>query len=404
MAVKRLLGLLLSLSLLLIPGGCWSRQEIEELAIVTAVGLDIVDIDGRDRWQVSYSIIQPGGMRAEPGQQGGAQGTTPEWMVVGLGKTIRDAGRNNSTRNPRRNYLGHVSIFMVGERVAREGMHTIIDTLLRDPRHRLRPWVLVADGKAMDILAAEPELERIIATEIEGIINNSLPVVSKGYALSFKDFVLHLSTPGRDAVAARVESFTPREEEQPVTGGPEEKRAVRINGAAVFRRDRLAGWMESRETLGYQYVIGKARGAMIPIKLPQYQTDDISINMTQSQSKITAEVQEGRVIMFIDIEAKGDLTEHMEIYGIAEPETIDLLERELAQEIRRMAEDSIRLNQREFRADVFGFGEQLRKTNPQAWKAIEQDWYDIYPTVEVVINVETTIRSTNMIVNTPEIR
>ncbi|MEW5954535.1 MAG: Ger(x)C family spore germination protein [Bacillota bacterium] len=405
MEVKRTLGLLLALSLLLIPGGCWSRDEIEKLSIVKAVGLDLVNIGGRAKWQVSHSIIQPANMGHQAGQQGGGQGQKPEWLVVGLGDTIREAERNNSTRNPRRDYLDHLFIYVVGEKVAREGMHIVIGTWMREPGFRLRPWLLVAEGQAMDILAAEPELERTLASEIAGIIENGLPVVSKGYALPFKDFALQLATPGQDAVAARVELSKPRGGEQPAAGGPEaDRKAVRINGMAVFRKDRLAGWMKDRETLGYLYVIGEVREAMIPLKLPWYRRDDVSISMTGSRSKIKARVEGGRVTMFIDIVAEGELAEVVETNEIANPDTIDLVERELAREIRSLAEDSIRQAQQEFRADIFGFGHRLRKVNPGAWKAMEENWYDIYPTVEVVLNVKTTVRGTGMTVNTPGIR
>ena len=417
-AVKRLLGLLMALLMLCPLGGCWSRVEIENLAIVTAVGVDKVQVDGREKWRTSYLIIRPGAMSPGPGQGGGgggggggAGGREAEWLVSGLGETFVESMHNIDARSPRLIYLGHASPLVLGEGVVKAGVHDVVDSVIRQPHVRLRPWVLVAEGEALEVLRARPEIEQLLSNEIIGIIENSLPNSGKGHAVSLKDFALQLASPGRDAVASRVVLFTPQEE-QTAGGGGEGSgeqggggaQAVRLNGSAVFRQNRLAGWMTDRETLGYLFAIGEAEGADIPLPLPPQGDIHFSVLMLRSRSEITPRVQDGRITFLIDIQARGELAEHLETHEFADPETIAKLNEILSGEIKDRVEESIWRSQQELRADIFGLGECLYQEEPFVWRQVQSNWYEIYPTLEVVVNVDAIITHTGMIGNTPAIR
>lgn len=411
-AVKRLLGLLLALLMVCSLGGCWSRVEIEELAIVTTVGVDKVQINGREKWRTSFLLIRPASITPGPGQGGGgggAGGWESEWLVSGLGDTFMESILNIDVRSPRLIYLGHASPLILGEAVARAGVHDVMDLVIRQPHVRLRPWILVTEGEALDVLRARPEIEQLLASEIIGIIENSLPHSGKGYAVSLKDFALHLATPGRDAVASRVELLNPREEQAAgVEGGGEQggggAPAVRLNGSAVFRQNRLAGWMMDRETMGYLFAMGEAEGAVIPLTFHPRGDIHFSVLMLRSHSEIKPRIQDGRISFIIDIQARGELSEHLETREFADPENIARLNEILSGEIKERVEDSIRQSQQEFRADILGLGARLHQEEPFVWQQVQANWYDIYPTVEVVVNVEAIITHTGMIANTPVIR
>lgn len=412
MAGKRVMVLLVVLALLATQSGCWSRKEIEDLAIGTALGIDRVEVGGRPKWRVAIQIVRPGEMGAGGGQRGGGGQGKPVLLASSLGDTLEDAIINMKTRSPRQLFLAHANLIVLGERVAREGAHEVVDIILRERDLRLRVWVLVTKGEALDILRAEPELEKLPSEEMMGLITNTQPKVSKAFVVDVKDFINQLAAPGRDAVASKVQVFTPMEE-RPTGGGEpqaprgmekEVKPAVRLTGAAVFRGDRLAGWMGDRETKGYLYVINEAEGGIIPVRIHGHQEKDISFMMTRSKSKITPEVRDGRIAFSVEIKAEGDLGEHQETLQIAKPGTIKSLEKDVTQEIKKMVEESIRMAQQDFGADIFGFGERLHKKYPKVWKEIEKDWRDIYPAVEVTVSVEAKIRRTGMIGDSPVIK
>lgn len=54
--IKYSLSLLLFVFLILLLGGCWSKRELNELAIVAAVGVDRVN----EQYEISVQIVNPG--------------------------------------------------------------------------------------------------------------------------------------------------------------------------------------------------------------------------------------------------------------------------------------------------------------------------------------------------------
>lgn len=48
---------------------------------------------------------------------------------------------------------------------------------------------------------------------------------------------------------------------------------------------------------------------------------------------------------------------------------------------------------KDLKADVFGFGEVLHKKYPQEWKELKDTWRDIFPAIEVTVDVSLTFKN-----------
>ncbi|WP_031515721.1 Ger(x)C family spore germination protein [Desulfofalx alkaliphila] len=403
---KPLLWLTAMLLLVSLICGCWSRKEIETLAISSAIGVDKVTVKGQDLWLFSSIIVQPEEINIQNESQAGSG--NPDWLVSAHGETIYDAASNISLRSPREVFRAHANILVLGERVAKEGVEEVIDFFLRDPSSRLRSWVLVTEGQAIDVLKAEPQLNKLLAEEFTGMVSVTQKTVSKSYVISHKDFINHLLTPGRDAAASRVTIFKPPENVPPpgfetYSDEGDVHIETKLTGASVFKKDRLVGWLGERETQGFLFVINEADRGAIPVGIHR-QAKDVSFLLNSSTSKIIPDIQGDNITITVDLVVEGDLAEHDEARYHLTPEMIYDIEQNLAQEIKDMVEGVIYTCQHKYGADIFGFGESLRKKYPRYWKGIEEQWRDIYPQVNIVVNVEADIRRTGMVANAPEIK
>src|SRR5690606_10493286 len=52
---------------------------------------------------------------------------------------------------------------------------------------------------------------------------------------------------------------------------------------------------------------------------------------------------------------------------------------------------------RAYKADVFRFGEMLHKKYKKEWESMKDNWEDIYPTIELDIDVDSRIISTDLL-------
>ncbi|MCL6635676.1 MAG: Ger(x)C family spore germination protein, partial [Peptococcaceae bacterium] len=101
---RRLAVLCLVAALACFLGGCWSRREISELAIILAAGVDYT-ADGKV--QLTLQIARPGSFAGAPtGEGGGAKEGSTVWVASAAGKTIFEAQRNLAAQVSRHLYWG----------------------------------------------------------------------------------------------------------------------------------------------------------------------------------------------------------------------------------------------------------------------------------------------------------
>lgn len=384
---------------MLLAAGCWDRREIDNLAIVGAIGFDKVTVDDRDMYLTTVQIYKPGEMGG--GLEGGGVKTiAPYWVVSASGKTLYDAEKNISSRSPRSMFLPHSDVVIIGERLAKEdGIDKVMDLLLRNKDLRLRSSLYVTEGEAREVFEKGlPQLESTLSQELKGIKEKSLPDVSKGYAPDVNEFAHCLLTDGRDPVAGKLAIFKVPEKLPPPTSWEKPQSYARPAGMAVFRGSKLAGWLTENETQGFLYVVNKAKEGIIPLKLPDSQQEVFSFQMTGSKAKIIPSVRGDNVSIKLEIKAEGNIGDIEDSLSVSDPEDIKKLESLAADSIKELIENTVHRTQA-MEADVFGFGEIINRKHPKLWKDMKEDWQYIYSDLTVKVKVEVKIRGTGMISN-----
>jgi spore germination protein KC len=87
--------------------GCWSRHELNDLAIAVGIGIDKIG----DRYQISAQVVLPS-------QIAGSKGGSPQAPVnlyKATGSTVYEALRKITTISPRKIYISHLRILVLGE-------------------------------------------------------------------------------------------------------------------------------------------------------------------------------------------------------------------------------------------------------------------------------------------------
>jgi len=326
----------------------------------------------------------------------------PFWVVSATGRTILECIRSLSEVSPRILYWPHNRWFLIGEEYAKGGVGRVLDFWERDQETRRRAAIaVVMGGRAWDVLQTEFELERMPSEAGRGIVSNVSSRLSTVAIATVNDFVVALASEGIDPIAFRVEAL-PYTFPYEITGDvarEEVKATARLSGAAVFRSDKLVGWLDGREARGYNWVVGKVKSAVLVVDAPQS-----SVELDPSASLIGLEIirskgafkpkiaDDGRdigVAVKISAEASiADVQPYIDSYSDSELWTS--LERRLEEAIKSEAVAAIRKAQ-ELRADIFGFGREVYRTNPRVWKQVKDQWYEILADMEPEIDVTAKI-------------
>lgn len=401
--MKRCLVAALIVIIAITSSGCWNRRELNELAVVMAIGIDKAKEDGKI--QLTVQILKPAEVKAPAamGEMGSPKGV---WILTSTGYTVFDAFRNATMQSDRKLYLPHNKITVIGEEMARSGVAPLVDFLDRDHETRRLTWFLIAKGEASDILEAEHEQEKIPAEAIENLMKAS-NATSMSAVVKLHDFLKTLASKTTDPVASRIEVIAPEElkgEGEEGTEGQEgkPKKRVRLTGAAVFKEDKLVGWLNRHETRGLNWILGKVKSGIIVVKSPQDETKYISLEIIRARSKITPELKEGKVVITVEIEEEGNLGEQMSAVDLTKPEIFASLERRQAAVIKNEIESVLKKAQQEWGVDIFGFGEAVHRKFPREWQQLEKIWREEFPELEVKVKVIAKLRKVGLITTPAE--
>ncbi len=406
---RKTTGFILLVLILTGVSGCWSRREIEDLAIPGMIGFDQVEIRDRPMFRFSILVIRP--QHVSGGAMGGGVGDiSATRLLTSIGQTPQDAERNVSSRSPRRMFMAHSRVIVIGEKLAQAGVRPVLDFTLRHKDIRLRNWVVVTSGEASKFMEVQPEIEKTGFDEVSRLLSITQPRVSKAVAVDLREFAATMSNPGRDAVASRFEVFKPMEKTGAKIQGETIKETIRLKGAAVFRDDKLVGWMEDRATRGYLLAVDKAKSSVYAIFLPQHKGEqekkptDFSFVLSRSQAKIETEILPDKIRAVIKVNAEGDVGEHFDRQlKIAKPANIKMINKLIGQNMAGDIREAIRVSQ-ELRSDIFGVGDAIHRSSPKFWKEVQKNWHDFYPDVEFQVSVEANIRRTGLLTESLEIK
>ena len=141
--------------------GCWNRIEVNDIAIVTAIGLDLVD---DDMIRLSLQVAIP----AKLGPAGGSKGGSKErstFVISDKGVTVSEAYRNLQMKLSRRIFFSQSRVLLIGEALAKKGISNIIDFYTRFYQPRMNSFIMFTKGNASEVIKNIPNLENVSSEE-----------------------------------------------------------------------------------------------------------------------------------------------------------------------------------------------------------------------------------------------
>ena len=282
-----LIRLMIALILLSMVSGCWDARELTTLALVNAVGIDLDEKSGKIL--LTVQIIKPGEVKSSSsgdqssggGPSGKAGGGQPVWIINITGSNVAEAVRNFATISDRQLYFAHNQLIVIGKEAAKQGVRPLLDFFIRSRDPRETAWIVVAVGKASDVIEAKSGLEKIPAMGTTLLVE-SYPLTSVTIGVTQQDFVNRLMSKTAAPYAGHI---TLIEESGSKT--------VRAVGVDVFKGDKLKGTFNQSETRGMLWISGKVkRGLITAVSSKGGKTN---FEITRATSKVTPELKGNQV-------------------------------------------------------------------------------------------------------------
>jgi len=126
----------------------------------------------------------------------------------------------------------------------------------------------------------------------------------------------------------------------------------------------------------------------------------ITIEIMRSKGKIKTSMVDNKPLLTVEIVTEGNIGEQHGKGPLTDKETIKVLESSLQNTIKKEVINAINITQKQYKADVLGFGDYLNKFHPKTWSEIKDKWQDLYSSAEVQVVVDAKIRRSGLIKET----
>lgn len=370
-AYRRVLLLFWALCL---PGlsGCWNYTEVDDISIVSGVAIDKDPNTGKP--QVTVEMIDT---------KGGLDQNQANFKMLSLtGSTEFEIVREMISMTGKKLFWSHAKAIIFSEDVAREGLVKAMDWYSRDTETRSDVFIFVSNEKtAREVLNINSTTEAILSFELAQMMRDE-KYVGTAPVVEIWDFIDKLETSGRDAVAPLISIH---EED----GHKNE----RVTGTAIFVKDKMVGKLNGDETKSMLFANNKIKGGVLKVDnnrgIPSY-----SLEILSNRTKVKPKLVNGKIEMHIETVTETGLDEVMSSEGLSGDNSIKIIEDRAAKDLREGMLSVIRKVQREYQADIFGFGETVHENLPKAWSRIKGQWSKEFSDIEVTVSSKVVIKST----------
>ena len=331
--MKKIVLIIITLFILLISSGCYNYKEINNMAIVSSIGID--KDNKNDKYIVSAQIMNS--KESEDSEDSQITVYTKE------GDTVHEALRNITLKSPRKLYGNHLSKIVLSEEVAKEGIDNILDTFNRVTEVRNEFIItIVKEDKASDVLKVLTTTESIPAEYVKLSLKIADETSGLTYATKLDEFISLYLKKGIDPVVPVLKIDKKEKKGTTInnitTTNPISK--IVIEDLAVTNKGKLETYLKNEEVIGYNFLRNQIQKMIIPVKCDD-ENNYASISILKNKTKSSAEKKDNKYIINFNINSEAIITEYNCKKDLTDEKVIKRLEKDTEKKIKRYIKKSL---------------------------------------------------------------
>lgn len=350
-------------------------------------------------YNVTLQVVIPSAIASQSAGGTGSGGGVPIITTTVNVPTIYETQRKYSLINSRNAYYGHIRVLVIGERLAREGIGETLDVLKRSREPRADFYVMVAkDTTAENVLKVLTSLNKLPANKLFDTLDKSHKLTAKTAAVPLNEFIEDLVNEGTTPVLTGVKIIGDVNE-----GGSEDNikhssppTKMEYEDVAVFRKDKMLGWLNDTETIGYNYVTGNVVNSSGPVK--GNDGNPIVIGTINTETKRKVKIEDGVPNIYVEVTALCNVQEVMSTDNLEDEKIITELETKSEERLIELMKKSVDSIISKYNTDVFGFGRLIYQAYPKKWRELQKNnKYDYLKEISVHYKANVNINRIGII-------
>ena len=369
--------------------GCGNYRELNQIAIITGVGIDKKD----DEYEVSLLIAN-----AQKSETTSKEGESQPTVYSGKGKSLVEATKEVDRKTPKQLYFGHINVVLISEKVAEEGFLNVADWLLRNPESRKKFYLMMTkDSTAKEVLEIVSPLESFPSQNIATLMGSNEETQAITNSVTYSDFINNILVEGIEPILPSITVIGDDKDgdDKANLDTTNPNSYLKLETIALFKNDKFKGFASENDSKAINILKNTVKQSIFTINY-----DDSNVNLSTKNISSKIKIKSAKEF---DIKVTGDatLSEINSDTNLNKEQTIKDIEKELNKTIKKQINKAIKKMQTKYKSDIFGFGNLIYKNHPDAWKKIKDKWNDVYfPKIKVNIQTDVELVSTGSLENT----
>ncbi|MCX7614582.1 MAG: Ger(x)C family spore germination protein [Clostridiales bacterium] len=381
--------IILTTMLCIFLSGCWNNRRIDSLAFAISMGFDKTD----KGILLTVEVLNPHAIAS--------QKTINEPTVVLYteeGQSTNELVRKIITQSSRKVNVTHLQTVVFGEEFAKEGISDVLDYLTREHQVRTDLYFVVArENTAYRILNNLTKLDTNPSVKLSASLKASDETWAGTRTVKVIDLVNSIISDGAEPAITGV-IMTGHSKVDDNLDDLKEVKAdpLKIIDLAVFKKDKLVGWLNESECKGYNYVTNHVPSSMTYVEDRDYGI--IGLEVIGTKTKVEASLENGKPIITVNMKIRVNIESATDKIDLSKGDNIHYVENLAEAKLTKNVGLSI-MKAKRLQSDIFGFGDVVHRTYPKEWEKFKDDWDKEFAKMPVVIKGTVRVVKTGTISN-----
>ncbi len=357
------------LILLSLLTGCWDRQELNQLAIISALGIDQTQ-DGKIivyTQEINPQTVGGGGTESTGGGSGGQK----TLLRMETGGTVADALFKLQSKVGRKLFWGQTMLVVFGEGIVRKGIQPQVDFLMRHPQMRLRANVFVSKDPGA-VLEIQSPVETSSAQTLRNMVE-----LRRRKAMDIRELAMTMVDDAQAAIIPHIQ--------------PTSKKIPFIYESVVIKEGKWAGKLNRLTTEGVLWHRNEMKNGSVSLNLPGSQGGAAGVRIDNSHVEMIPKIEQGEWSMTVRIHVEDDIEVNETVLSMKNPRFTQIIEEAAEKKIYAQAQKMLQRVQHDLRADILGFAEAFHRKYPREWEQVKDRWDQVFPRVKVNLQVKVDV-------------
>ena len=339
--------------------GCYNYKELNELGIVSAMG---ISKDG-DLYNLDIQLLN-----VLDSEKSGLN-KSPITVISGQGETIFEAARSMNKKTSKVFFLADVDYVFLDQSVLNDGLDEIMDFLIRDTRLSLNFLVVTStEDKSLDILSSISHFDTNSANNLYDAVMNSEIRYGGINSLHVRELINNYYAKGKYTIFPNVYiKDTSKSSENDSLEDSKSESYVEVKNM-VFFKDKEAIELTDEETKGVNFLRNKIKNATLTIECDG---GYFTIETLESKMKLKSKLN-------IDqLNVNGNVGAEIVYYGCKD----NLDNADVLKSISKKAEKEVESyitkafnKSKKYNYDFLGLGNYIYKNNYKYFDFENKDW------------------------------